>query len=247
LLSHTSGYAPYDQAFMRQLAQEPLRERDHAERLEPLFRNRPLAAPGERFAYSDLNYVLLATLMEAVTKEPAYAEIDRRFVSTLALRNTAPSTSPRIPGLVPGYAGAANAFGGDKMLREGALVLNPQFEWAGGGYVSTASDLAVWMAAFCSGKAFPPGLWPEVAAGVPAPTLGSGARYGLGIVMQPTRAGMSYGHGGFFPGYVSWVRSYPQVGLTLAVQVNSSDDAAFKRSVRDLLDDAAESFAGRDP
>jgi D-alanyl-D-alanine carboxypeptidase len=244
LLNHTSGYPSYDEAFMTNLAREPLRERDHGELLDALFRNVPLAAPGERFAYSDLNYVLLATLMESVVHGPACGQIQRRLLDVLDLHDTSPAKSPRIAGLVPGYAGRANPFGGDLIMRDGALVLNPQFEWAGGGYVSTSADLARWMAAFCEGRAFPRRLWQDVIAGIDAPSIGPGSRYGLGLVAQPTRAGIAYGHGGYFPGYVSWVRYYPDAAATVAIQVNSSDDDAFSRGLRDALDDAVAALPG---
>jgi CubicO group peptidase (beta-lactamase class C family) len=41
--------------------------------------------------YSDLNYALLATLLEVVTGGPACGEIERRFLSVFGLRDTAPS------------------------------------------------------------------------------------------------------------------------------------------------------------
>jgi hypothetical protein len=36
-------------------------------------------------------------------------------------------------------------------------------------------------------------------------------------------------------GYVSWMRCYPDVGVSIAVQVNSSDDSSFGGRIADVL------------
>jgi D-alanyl-D-alanine carboxypeptidase len=101
-------------------------------------------------------------------------------------------------------------------------VINPQFEWTGGGYVSTAEDLARWAKMFYEGKAFSPDLLPQVLDGVPAPMLGRETRYGLGAIIRKTPAGTSYGHSGFFPGYMTDMMYFPDHKVAVAVQVNTS-------------------------
>ncbi len=64
-------------------------------------------------------------------------------------------------------------------------------------------------------------------------------RYGLGVVIQDTPLGRAYGHGGFFPGYVTWVRYYPKQRMAVALQLNTSDDNLIKKPVRDVLNDLA--------
>lgn len=246
LMTHTSGLGGYDQKFMRGLVTEPARARTREELVESLLDKKPLAAAGEKFEYSDLNYVLLALVCEEATGRAAFGEIRRRLLRPLALRDTFPSDRPSLPGVVPGYAGASNPFGGDAIMKGGRLVLNPQFEWAGGGYVSTSADLARWMAAFCEGRAFDRRLLPEVfGAAVDAPALGEGAKYGLGVHVERTPLGTAYGHGGYFPGYVSSVLYYPGHKLSVAVQFNTSDDALFKASAEEVVNDLASALAGR--
>ncbi len=128
-------------------------------------------------------------------------------------------------------------------MKDGRLIFDPRFEWAGGGFVSNAEDLARWFAGYCQGRGFNPKLLGEVFAGVDAPELGAGARYGLGVVIQDTPLGKAYGHGGFFPGYVTWVRYYPERRIAVALQLNTSDDDLIKRSVRDVLNDLAETLS----
>ncbi len=237
LLNHTSGLPPLGEGFMRELAQSPGTERSPVEAIESVIGSKPLSPVGSKFSYSDVNYLVLGRVVEHVTGVRAYEEIKRRLLVPLGLKLVIPADSPAIPGLVPGYAGKANPFGGDRMIKDRMLVFNPKFEWAAGGYVANAEDLARWIAAFCEGRAFPASLLPDVLAAVDAPELGPSARYGLGLVIENTPVGEARGHGGFFPGYVTWARWYPQQRIGIAMQVNASEDALFVRPVREVLDD----------
>ena len=126
-------------------------------------------------------------------------------------------------GVVQGYAGPNNRFGGtDAMLVNGKFVINPQFEWTGGGYVSTTLDLARWARMIYEGKAFSPDLLSQVVDGVPAPQLGRGTKYGLGAIIYKTPLGTAYGHSGFFPGYMTDMVYFPGHKVAVAIQVNTS-------------------------
>ena len=239
LLNHTSGLSPFGNEFMQELARFPSKERSPLDGVKSIVGAKPLHPAGAKFSYSDVNYLLLGLVVETVTGRKAYDEIRRRLLKPLNLRRTIPADRPMIPGLVPGYAGAGNPFGGDQIMKDGRLVFDPRFEWAGGGFVSNAEDLARWFAGYCQGRAFDSRLLPEVFTGVDAPELGEGARYGLGVVIHDTPLGKAYGHGGFFPGYVTWVRYYPKQRIAVALQLNTSDDGLIKKSVRDVLNDLA--------
>jgi hypothetical protein len=56
-------------------------------------------------------------------------------------------------------------------------------------------------------------------------------------VIDDTPIGKAYGHGGYFPGYITWARWYPQQKIPVALQLNTSDDNLIKKSVRDVLND----------
>jgi D-alanyl-D-alanine carboxypeptidase len=65
-------------------------------------------------------------------------------------------------------------------------------------------------------------------AAVPA-KLGAGSKYGLGVIIRPpvsnanfTTTSVTWGHSGFFPGYLSELIYVVDTGVTLAIQVNSS-------------------------
>ncbi len=129
------------------------------------------------------------------------------------------------------------------MLVNGALALNPQFEWGGGGFVSTAGDLATWLAAICERAAVPERLWPDMTRGVAAPENGAGSQYGLGLHIDSTSVGIAYGHGSYFPGYSTFVRCFPPLGVSVALMVNSSTNSDFGEKMSDVLVDAARALA----
>lgn len=225
LLNHTSGLVRYefDERFIRDLLAEPDRIWAPWDQVSYLL-DQPAPFPaGGGWEYSDTNYLVLGLILEQVTGRPAYEEIQRRFLTPLGLDGTIPSNARSLPHLAQGYPGAGNPFGGsDVMLRDGRLIFNPQFEWAGGGFASTGRDLARWAHALYSGRVIPRPLLDTALAGVAA-RLGRDTRYGLGVILWPTALGPAMGHSGFFPGYLTEMRYWPGRGFAVAVTMTSSD------------------------
>jgi D-alanyl-D-alanine carboxypeptidase len=249
LMSHTSGIVRYElnPAFLEDLVARPMRTFTPEERLAYLLDTKAPFAAGEAWDYSDTNYILLAMVIERVTGAAAYDEIGRRLLQPLGLENTVPSDRPDVPGLANGYAGQDNPFGTfDATLRDGRLSFNPQFEWGGGGFASTAEDLAVWVRHVQEGRAFDPALLGEFRAGVPAP-LGPGARYGLGVIMMELPVGPAWGHSGFMPGYRTEAYYFPEHGFSIALQINTSAGRALPESPLRILNGIAEILAGVEP
>lgn len=249
LLSHTSGLVRYElkEAFTKDLSAHPEKTWRPAELIAYMLDSPAPFAAGKGWEYSDTNYIVLGMIVEKVTGAKLDDEIDRRLLRPLELAHTVPSDRRRIPGLSQGYAGEKNPFGGvDAMLRDGEMVINPQFEWAGGGYASTAEDLAKWMRAFHAGKVIDPTLLEKAREGVLAPMLGQDVRYGLGVIVLETPVGPAYGHSGFFPGYCAEAYWFPELGASFALQINSSDVAKMKASPRGMLVRLAEAYRKTD-
>jgi D-alanyl-D-alanine carboxypeptidase len=116
------------------------------------------------------------------------------------------------------------------MLVDGRMVINPQFEWTGGGMASSARDLAKWGKRLYDGDAFDRTMLPRLLDGVPA-RLGQNTRYGLGVIIRETASGTLYGHSGFFPGYQAEVVYLPLQMAAIAFQVNSSVGGALGRGM----------------
>lgn len=228
LLRHTSGIGEYDETFMRSLIAEPRRVRTTADWLDVLRRNTPAAADTGRFRYSDMNYVVLAMVLDGGSERGGYRAIDAELLTPLGLTNTHPSTASHLPGLVPGFDGSGSIFGRDAMMEGDSLIYNPQFEWGGGGFVSTPTDLARWMAALRLGRAFPLEVWPMVIARPPGVADTAQHWRGMGVHVDINSLGPAYGHSGYMPGYVSWMRWYENAGIAVALQVNASDSSRLK-------------------
>jgi D-alanyl-D-alanine carboxypeptidase len=238
LMNHTSGLVRYEfqEAFTRDLTASPDRSWQPAELLRYILDSPAPFAAGAGWEYSDTNYIVLGMIIETVTGKSLNDEIARRVLVPLRLAHTVPSNRRIIPGLVQGYAGPGNPFGGtDAMIVNGRFAINPQFEWAGGGYATSAQDLARWAFALYQGRAFDASLLPLMLDGVPA-RLGPEAKYGLGVIIRPTPLGISYGHSGFFPGYITEMRYFPEHRLAVAFQINSSVPRALGRSPGAVID-----------
>jgi D-alanyl-D-alanine carboxypeptidase len=249
LMSHTSGLVRYElkEAFTKDLSAHPEKTWRPAELIAYMLDSPAPFPAGTGWEYSDTNYIVLGMVIERLTGAKLDDEIERRLLRPLGLEHTVPSDRRRIPGLSQGYAGEKNPFGGvDAMLRDGEMVINPQFEWAGGGYASTAEDLAKWMRAFHAEKLVDPALLEEARKGVPAPMLGKDVRYGLGVIILDTPLGPAYGHSGFFPGYCAEAYWFQELGAAIALQINSSDLAKMKGSPRGMLVRLAEAFRKSD-
>ncbi len=240
LMNHTSGLVRYElnPKFLADLTAYPDRMWTGEERLAYLLDTSPPFAPGEGWEYSDTNYIVLGMIIERVRGISYYDQLRERILYPLSLSRTIPSDTRQLP-IVAGYAGVGNAFGGaDEMVAGGWFVINPQFEWTGGGLASTSDDLAKWAKLLYEGRVLPASVMDDLLTGVPA-RLGPETTYGLGVMIRPTAFGTTYGHSGVMPGYQTDVMYFPEMKLAIAVQVNSSVPRATGRPLREFITEFA--------
>lgn len=228
LLRHRSGLTDhvYDEAFGAEFGRRLAAGRSFEPRelVGYVLDEEALFPAGEGFAYTDTGYVLLGLVIEKAADESYYDGVARRFLRPLGLESTSPSDRRDLPGLVPGYLAADNAFGlPEKTLTgEGLLVFHPGLEWTAGGFVSNSRDLARWGAALFGGKAMPGDYLPLLTDTAPIDPARPAARYGLGVAeFRGGHFGDVYGHAGWIPGYTSSLRHHADHGVTIAFQVNT--------------------------
>jgi D-alanyl-D-alanine carboxypeptidase len=243
LMTHTSGLVRYEMnpKFTADLRAQPDKVWTPDEEVAYLLDATPPFAAGQGWDYSDTNYIVLGMILEKLTRTKAYDEIARRFLNPLKLTEVAPTRSRRTAGLVNGYAGLKDPLGlPDEVNPGGVFVINPQFEWAGGGFATSARQLARWGHALYTAQAISPKMRDlMIAEAVPA-RLGPETRYGLGVIVRTTTpVGRTWGHSGFFPGYITELVHLPDRGLTLAVQINTSSPARGGRSALRFIYDVA--------
>ncbi len=230
LLNHTSGIPEHAESpeFTAALRKDPDKTWTPLELLSFTF-DKPARFPaGEGWSYADTNFILAGYIVEKITHKPLYDQVREQILVPLKLNDTIPSTSRTLPGLVQGYSMPNSPFGfSGPTIRDGKFVVNPQMEWTGGGFLSTSTDLARWAKLLYEGNAFDKSMLPVMETGVPAKT-GKGDEYGLGVQIRHTQFGITYGHGGWFPGYLSEMEYFPDKHTAIAVQINTDDFSKVK-------------------
>src|SRR5262245_1059570 len=240
IMSHTSGLVRYefDDRFLADLLKDPYKIWKVEDQLAYLFDKAAPFAAGQGWDYSDTNYLVLGLIIEQLTGNKLNDEILRRVIRPAGLRETIPNDKAELP-IVQGYAGADNPFGGDVMMVNGRMTMNPAFEGAGGGWSSSAVDLARWAKKLYEGSIVPAARIAEAVQGVPA-QLGPEVRYGLGVIIWPSPKGPVWGHSGYFPGYITEMRYYPDAKIAIALQMNTSVPRAFGRAPGGFLNEIAD-------
>lgn len=142
LLSHTSGIHDYvDDAYFDLVIARPKHQWGKEAQIQrSLDVGDPLWTPGHSFSYGDINYILLAEILETQTKEPFYAAMRRLLkLKALGLKNTWFETlEPRPEGL------AAFAHQYARNFQWDSYELNPSWDlYGGGGLAATVKDGAL--------------------------------------------------------------------------------------------------------
>jgi D-alanyl-D-alanine carboxypeptidase len=246
LMNHTSGLVEYYplKDCMKTLKEKPDKVWRPDELIECALDSKPLFPAGQGWSYADTNFILVGMIVEKITKRSLYDEINRRILKPLALNQTVPSDKRVIPGVITGYSRPDSPFGFEgRVIVDGKFVANPQFEWAGGGFASTAEDLARWAKFFYEGKVLKKPYLDQMLAAVEAKT-GRGDKYGLGVQVRQSAWGISYGHGGWFPGYLSEMEYFPEHRVAIAIQFNTDAGRKLKKGLRAYIADVARIVMG---
>ena len=156
-------------------------------------------APGEKWEYSNTNYLVLGLLIEAVTDRAIADQIQERIVRPLGLEHTySPAPGEReLRGEHPiGYH--ADVPG----ELQDISAMDTSFAWAAGAMVSTPAELNTFMLALLNGELLSDEALKTMQTTVPAgDELWPEAEYGLGLQRYPLSCGgFAWGHGGDIPG-----------------------------------------------
>ncbi len=134
----------------------------------------PVAAPGERFHYSDTGFVLLGLLVESVSGRQFHEVLHERIFDPLGMNDS--YLLYRSEPVKPRRELAPIRFGGVEVSTFRSLSI----DWAGGGIVSTLEDLLRFSQALHEGKL----LSPETLAAlsVMRNEFRTGIYYGMGMM-----------------------------------------------------------------
>jgi serine beta-lactamase-like protein LACTB, mitochondrial len=137
LAGHLGGIREYRMTDFTVKNIDSKRYRNAAEALSIFAEDTLVAPPGARHNYTSLGYTLLEAAMEGASKESFIRYMKRNVLDPIGMKSTLPnhpdSLITRLSALY-----ARDSKGGNKVIRN----LQPTYKFAGGGYVSTAEDLA---------------------------------------------------------------------------------------------------------
>jgi len=172
---------------------------------------KPVAAPGKAWHYSNTNYVLAGMIIQAVTGHAPAVEVRNRIIKPLGLRHTTfPTADPKLYGnWLHGYT-----------LPRDISFSNVQVYGPAGAIVSTQEDLANFARALLTGRLLKPKQLRELETTVPVAKPANGVGYGLGVVRAKTKCGPVLTHNGAVLGYLSFWYSSPDGKRQVTVATN---------------------------
>ncbi|MFC9436012.1 serine hydrolase domain-containing protein [Nocardia sp. NPDC057030] len=156
-------------------------------------------APGARFEYTNINYLVAGLLIEAVTGHRYADELRDRILTPLGLSDTyLPATGDtglRDPHLT-GYATV------DGIVTDQTRI-EPSMPWTSGALVSTGADLNRFFTALLAGQVVPQTQLGQMLDGVDMGN-GDGMSYGLGVGYAQLPCGAQFvGNVGGVPGFAA--------------------------------------------
>lgn len=218
LLSHTAGYSDY---YPIDYISPSLAGATTPDAIIARWGRQPLDfAPGQRWEYSNTNYVIAGRMLEKASGQTLDALIRSRITDKLGMRSAIDlNTSAWGEGEVTGYGRNALA-----PLRP-AQAEGRNWVWGAGQLAMTASDLARWDIALMNGTLLKP---VSRAALVTEARLnnGLGTGYALGLQVDRTPDGRErWQHSGGMSGFISKNAMYPADGMALVVLSNGPGPA----------------------
>lgn len=190
---------------------------------------KPDFAPGKGWAYSTTNFVLLGMAIEAATGRSIADLYQEQIFTPAGMTNTfLLNGSPQAGQVAQGYF-VPESEEDEKPEYANVTDWNASQGWAGGGIVSTAEDMAAYIAALSSGELFddPDSLVQMTAFNEVDPAkAGLLTDYGLGLGVFPVEFAHAWGHHGQTLGFTTLFMTVPEKETNIVYLTNSSSCSA---------------------
>ena len=241
LMGHTSGIPDFsgDLAYDLDFLNDPRGSYSTERLLSYLHGQSRIFAPGAGYFYSNANYVLLALVLDRVTREGHAGVITHRILEPLGLAGTCYKNEPGYPtpaGLVNSYQDLA---GDGRLMNVSDLATHALGIFSGNaGLIATSADFAAFLDALLGGGIIGPESLAQMQERTESP------RYGLGLHFLETAYGPAIGHSGGDMGVLSQLRNFPDRDATLVLLSNGGDGGVPARVFDDLWNEAMELALG---
>ncbi|MBS9462302.1 beta-lactamase family protein [Flagellimonas sp. 389] len=189
-----------------------------------IFKNDPLVfEPGKGYLYNSFNFVLLSLAMQEASGIPFETYVKENVLDPLEMRNTIPEkVTLALLSDQEMLVEQSRNYTRTKIGFKQAIPVNNFYKLAGGGYLSTSSDIAKMGQAILNKKLVKPHILSEILASQSVnekPTY-----YGLGFQVSQDDEGRNYvGHIGNSVGAYSNFFIYPNENIVVSILINCSD------------------------
>ena len=213
LLNHTSGIRSYT-ALYAGTGRQPV-PRDEV--LDTLQLHPFDFRPGDRYRYSNSGYYLLGVIIEVVSGDSPAQYLHGHLFEPLGLERTS----------YCGFDGEAVPYGYRAPADTLEMVVLRDTDYLGGsgGLCSTARDLANWQHALATGRVVSPSSY-EIMTTPTVLSNGDTVPHGLGTDLSTLEGHPVVEQGGSVAGFSARMAYYPDVGLSVAVLVNTETPKA---------------------
>ncbi len=226
LLNMTSGIVDYTEvdAFNDAIDNEPTRIWQHDEVLSYIYDLDAVSSPGSEWHYSNTNYILLDSIVAAVSNSTLAAVFKRIIFTPLAMESSylefrQDSAANGTELSVEGYEGS-----------EKVTDINDGIGFGDGGVVSTVADLTLFLDALFRQKSLlSQASLDEMLTEVMA------QEYGLGAEIRTTSAGPIQGHNGASSGFQGELLYFPDQSITYVLLSNQEDSDVLDKVMAESL------------
>jgi len=189
----------------------------------------PAFAPEGEWQYGNTNYVLLGSIIEAVSGESYEDFLSKLIFVPLGLTRTGVADNTTIR---ENDASCYSTYSlGDV---EYAIEWDPSWAFATGGLYSTVEDLVAWNHALCSGRVISAESYARMTTSGRLKD-GSDTNYGLGLFLDDLGGLREVRHSGGLPGFSLINATYPEIELDIVVLSNIGGIRTYLSIVRPIL------------
>lgn len=229
LLNHTSGIKDYlgIKQYITALNTSYLLE-SQEEKLRYIYGKKAELPVGERYSYSNTNYVLLGLVVEKARNMPLWDAVDTYIVQKLGLLNAQMGTHE-----VPIPEGTARPYRNIRGSRyEDVMHLAVSDAATGdGGIASNMQDLNLFFLGLFNGQLMSEAAFQQmtdselllVGEGEEDFPQWPGESYGLGISLWNTPKGLAYGHTGSTSTYEAYSFYFPDNEVAISIAYNAAE------------------------